>query len=395
MLFFYRELDSEEQRVLARIDDMREQLKHNINLEPRRWTGLLARMTRAKALRASNSIEGINVSDEDALAAVDGEDAVDADRPTRLSIEGFQSAMNYILQRCRDNSFRFSVDMILSVHFMITQSDLKANPGNFRPGWVGVRNSTNGELVHEGVSRDLLEGLVHELVEYMNSPDAPHAIIKGAMVHLNLAMLHPFSDGNGRTARCMQTAVLARDGISAPIFSSIEEYIGYNQQIYYDVLAEVGGGKWNPQNDTKPWIRFCLSGHYRQAQTILRRIAEFERVYIELVELTRRKGLPERTTMALVEAAFGLRVRNASYRATVEVSNNLASRDLKQLVDAGLLKPEGEKRGRDYVPSPEVKAIRQAFRMPKGIDDPFNPPAETISPVQGSLFEGLASRHKE
>ena len=45
--------------------------------------------------------------------------------------------MNYILQRCRDGQFKFTLDMILSVHFMITQSDLKANPGNWRPGWVG------------------------------------------------------------------------------------------------------------------------------------------------------------------------------------------------------------------------------------------------------------------
>ena len=371
MLFTYNVLDLDEQRVLARITEMRDQLRHNVNSEPRRWTGLLARMTRARALRATNSIEGINVSDEDALAAVDGEDPIDADRPTRLAIEGFQSAMNYILQRCRDNNFKFSLDMILSVHFMITQSDLKSNPGNFRPGWIGVRNSQSGELVHEGVDHEMLDSLMNELVQYMNSADMPHAVIKGAMTHLNIAMMHPFSDGNGRTARCLQTAVLAHDGISAPIFSSIEEYIGYNQQLYYDVLSEVGGGKWQPENNSKPWIRFCLTGHYRQAQTILRRLAEFERVYAELAELIRKKNLPERMAMALVEAAFGLRVRNSSYRATVEVSNNLASRDLKHLVDSGLLVPEGEKRGRDYVASHDVTAIRNAFRIPKGNDDPF------------------------
>lgn len=394
MLFSYTTPDEDEARVLTRIAEMREKLRYSVNYEPRRWTGLLARMTRARALRASNSIEGINISNEDALAAVDGEDQADADRPTRLSIEGFQSAMNYILQRTRDRSCKFSLDMILSVHFMITQSDLKANPGNLRPGWVGVRNSVNGELVHEGVDRDLLEPLMMELVEYMNTGDEENAIIRGAMTHLNVAMLHPFSDGNGRTARCLQTAVLAHDGISAPILSSIEEYIGFNQQAYYDVLSYVGEGKWNPQRDAKPWIRFCLTGHYRQAQTLLRRLAEFERVYTELERLTKKKGLPDRTALALVESAFGLRVRNASYRATADISNNLASRDLKSLVDAGYLMPEGEKRGRDYVASPEVKSIRQAFRMPKGMDDPFEKPAAIRVPVQGSLFDPLPTSDK-
>jgi Fic family protein len=343
-------------------------------------------MTRARALRASNSIEGINISAEDALAAVDGEDPADADRPTRLSIEGFQSAMNYILQRCRDRKLKFTADMILSIHFMITQSDLKANPGSWRPGWVGVRNSQTGELVHEGVDRDLLEPLIDELIIYMNATDTHCSIIRGAMTHLNLAMLHPFSDGNGRTARCLQTAVLCHDGIANPIFSSIEEYIGYNQQQYYDVLAAVGGGRWNPANDVKPWIRFCLVGHYRQAQSLIRRYREFERVYGELERLVTDAGLPERTAMALVESAFGLRVRNSSYRATVEVSNNLASRDLKALVDAGLIIPEGEKRGRDYIAAPRVREVRERLRMPKWHDDPFvdPPPAR---PIQGVLFD--------
>ena len=384
MLFTYGKPDAAEQVVLDRIADMRTQLRNNVVTEPRRWTGLLARMTRARALRASNSIEGINVSAEDALAAVDGEDPADADRPTRLSIEGFQSAMNFILQRCRDRDLKFTIELILSIHFMITQSDLKANPGNWRPGWVGVRNSQTGELVHEGVDRDLLVPLMHELVGYMNETDTHCSIIRGAMTHLNLAMLHPFSDGNGRTARCLQTAVLCHDGIAAPIFSSIEEYIGYNQQQYYAVLAEVGGGSWNPERDVKPWIRFCLVGHYRQAQNLLRRSKEFERVYRELEQPVLRHRLPDRTTFALLEAAFGLRVRNSSYRATAEISNNLASRDLKNLVDAGLLIPEGEKRGRDYIAAPHIKQIRNELRLPKGNDDPF---ADLPSPNAQHSFD--------
>jgi Fic family protein len=390
MLFTYGNPDATEAHVLGRIAEMRLQLRNHVQTEPRRWTGLLARMTRARALRASNSIEGINISAEDALAAVDGEDPADADRPTRLSIEGFQSAMNYILQRCRDGKFKFTLDMILSVHFMITQSDLKANPGNWRPGWVGVRNSQTGELVHEGVDRDLLEPLMAELVAYMNMEDGQATIIRAAMTHLNVAMLHPFSDGNGRTARCLQTAVLAHDGIAQPVFSSIEEYIGYNQQEYYDVLAEVGGGHWSPERSAKPWIRFCLTGHYRQAQTLLRRTAEFDRVYGELERLVGRHGLPERTSFALLESAFGLRVRNASYRATADISNNLASRDLKNLVDAGLLIPEGERRGRDYVASPAVREIRERARMPRGVDDPFADPVEAPA-VQPNLFDSPAA----
>ena len=371
MIFTYRSLDAEEAAVLDRINEMRRQLRYYVVQEPRRWTGLLARMTRARALRASNSIEGIIVSAEDALAAIDNEDPTEADKSTWQAVAGYHAAMDYILQRCRDENFQFSKDVLLAVHFMISQHDLNANPGNYRPGWVGVHNTETGELVHEGVDRDLLEPLVDELIDYMNDADEQPVILKAAMTHLNLTLLHPFSDGNGRTARCFQTAVLTNEGIVAPIFSSIEEYTGQNQQEYYDVLTEVGGGGWNPERDSQPWVRFCLKAHFRQARTLLRRTREIERVYNALHKLVTGLGLPERTALALVEALSGLRVRNASYRVSSDISNNLASRDLKALVDAELLVPQGERRGRSYSPADLVQQIRNRHRTAKEVEDPF------------------------
>lgn len=374
MLYTYPQLDEAEARVLARIDTLQRDLRHFVVANPQRWTGVLARMTRAKALRASNSIEDINVSQEDAVAAVDGEDPMEADRQTWKAVVGYQEAMTYILQRCKDDNFRFSRDVILAIHFMISQSDLNANPGNLRRGWVGVRNTRTQEVVHEGVERERLEPLLDELVETLNSPANVHIVVKAALAHLNLTLLHPFSDGNGRTARCLQTAVLANVGVVAQEFSSIEEYIGHNQAEYYAVLAETGGRGFNPGRGAKQWIRFCLTGHYRQLQTLLRRNAELSRIYVDLEELVQERGLHHRTAVGMLEAAYGARLRNASYRVSTDVSNNLASRDLKQLVDAGLLIPQGETRGRHYIAGPQVLEIRARHRQPKIIDDPFAEP---------------------
>ena len=387
MLYTYRALDDDEKRVEDSTSRIRDDLRHYIVTEPRRWTGLLARMTRARALMASNSVEGIHVSDEDAIAAIDGEDPANTDRETWRAVVGYREAMDYILQRRKSMSFRITEDVLLAVHFMICQSDLQAHPGQYRPGWVGVRNSETGQVVHEGVDRDQLEPLIRELLDYVNDEDVDSVFLRAAMTHLNLALLHPFSDGNGRTARCIQTAVLASDGIVAPTFSSIEEYIGHNQQGYYNVLAEVGGGGWHPLRDVKPWVRFCLRGHYVQAQTLLRRTRELERVYAELLNLVESRGLPDRTAMALLQAAFGSKVRNSSYRVSADVSNNLASRDLKILVDTNLIVPRGERRGRYYVASPTVAEIRQKLRLPKQIDDPFAPDAQLRVPIgQTTLF---------
>ena len=371
MLFTYRTLDDEEKRVEEATARLRADLRRYVATEPRRWTGLLARMTRARALAGSNSIEGINVSDDDAIAAIDREDPANTDRDTWQAVVGYREAMDYILQRRQSPSFMITEDVLLAVHFMICQSDLQANPGQYRPGWVGVRNSRTGELVHEGVDRDQLEPLIHKLLDYANNEQVDSVFLRAAMTHLNLAMLHPFTDGNGRTARCIHTAVLASDGIIAPTFSSIEEYIGHNQQKYYDVLAEVGGGSWQPARDAKPWIRFCLTGHYVQAQTLLHRMRELERLYAELSDLVIARGLPDRMALALIQAAFGTRVRNSSYRVSADVSKNLASRDLKVLVDTGFLVPEGERRGRFYSAAPIVAEMRQKSRLPKKVDDPF------------------------
>jgi DNA-binding transcriptional ArsR family regulator len=83
---------------------------------------------------------------------------------------------------------------------------------------------------------------------------------------------------------------------------------------------------------------------------------------------------------ALGEAALGFRIRNSRYRSITDVSDNLATRDLKELVDAGLLIAKGEKRGRWYEGSDYLRAIEKKFREDGAIPDPF----ESIG--QGELF---------
>jgi hypothetical protein len=151
------------------------------------------------------------------------------------------------------------------------------------------------------------------------------------------------------------------------------------------VLTEVGAGTWHPERDARPWLRFTLTAHYRQATTLLRRQREMARLWETLEAFVFRRQLPERTLLALADAAMGLRVRNSSYRTAAEVSENVASRDLKLLVDAGLLIAHGERRGRSYVAADEIRSIREQTRESRPVDDdPFLMDAAQ----QGKLFEG-------
>src|SRR5437763_12024792 len=118
-----------------------------------------------------------------------------------------------------------------------------------------------------------------ELAARLGDDDGQHQAVRAAMAHLNLVMIHPCRDGNGRMARCLQSLVLARGGVLAPVFMSIEEYLGRNAEEYYAVLGQVGKGTWQPHNDARPWIRFTLKAHLRQARTLLRRVRESERLW--------------------------------------------------------------------------------------------------------------------
>jgi Fic family protein len=365
-------LSSSDQRMLVEIRAIKANLKYAL-ASPKRWLGVLRRSTFARAIQGSNSIEGYNVTREDAIAAIEGEEPLEAESEAWAAINGYRRSMTYVLQACEDPYFEYTQSFVRALHFMLLDYDLSKRPGSWRPGSIYVRDEKRGIDVYEGPNVDSIPDLMKELVDYLRGEDSPDAMIKGAMTHLNLVMIHPFSDGNGRMGRILQASVLAREGTLDPRFCSIEEYLGRNTQDYYDVLAGVGQGSWNPGNDALPWVRFCLIAHYNQATTLLRRTRETERVWDELERLIESMGLPERVIFALSDAAFGFRIRNATYRTAAGLNEVTASRDLKLLVDSGLFIPTGEKRGRIYIASESLLAIRRRNREPKSAYKPSIP----------------------
>ena len=156
--------------------------------------------------------------------------------------------------------------------------------------------------------------------------------------------------------------------------------MGRNTADYYKILSEVGQGSWHPENSARPWIRFMLRAHYRQAWTLQRRIHETEHLYDSIAQLISRYHLPSRVTGALADAARGRRLRRSIYVRLVEltegdpISDLTASRDLKAMVDAGALEAKGAGRGRTYHGSEELRSLWldiRADRAPRANDDPY------------------------
>jgi Fic family protein len=366
-------LGAQEDNVIQAISRMQKALRFSLST-PARWKGVFRRNAFARAIQGSNSIEGYVVTKDDAIAAAEGEEPISAEQSTWDAVTGYRNAMTFVLQLSKDSDFVFNEGILRSLHFMMIQYDLAKHPGNWRPGPIYIRDEAKGQNIYEGPAGESVPKLISELIEYLNGErDAGQLLIKGAMAHLNLVMIHPFSDGNGRMARCLQTLVLSGKAIGDPTFSSIEEYLGRNTQDYYKVLAETGREKWNPKNDTRSWIRFNLTAHYRQAGTALKRARVIEKLWGDLEQEMQKNQLPERAIYALSDAAMGYRVRSSHYKHSADVSNVVASRDLRAMVNAGLLTAKGERRGRLYVGTEYLKAIAEKIREmePQKIPDPF------------------------
>lgn len=375
MIFVTPALGADDVEVVRLINQQREQLRYAVAHKPNRWTGSLWRSTFARAVQGSNSIEGINASLSEAAQIIDDEKPETVEQETYRALSGYRDALTYILQTHDDPTFQLNAQVIKSLHFMMLRYDLGKMPGQWRPGTVFVVREPSGDTVYEAPDAALVPALMDELAASINSAGDGDPIVRGAMAHLNLTMIHPFKDGNGRMARALQTMVIARGGVLSPVFSSIEEWLGRNTDAYYKILEEVGQGSWHPERDALPWVRFCLRAHYQQAATLIKRSRQLECAAGELAKLLNGLNvsdrMSERAATALLDATFGFKITSARYQEENEVSDAVAGRDLRYLSDAGLLQPVGEKRGRYYIAAKPLQEIHARTRDDTKAADPY------------------------
>jgi Fic family protein len=370
MLFRPPPLDLEDTHVLGEIATMRAELAEHLRV-PRRWTGRLRRTALARAIQGSNSIEGYRVALDDADAALDDEEPMSADQRTFAEIRGYRQALGYVLAMARDEHFVLDASALRSMHFMMRSHDLGTSPGQYRQRDVYVHDDRTEQVVYTGPDAADVPALVSELVTDMNREDGEDPMVHAAMAHLNLVMIHPFRDGNGRMARALQTLVLARRGVAEPEFASIEEWLGANTEDYYRVLAATGRGMWRPDGDAHLWVSFTLRAHHMQAQTVRSRMRRAQRSYELMDEMRAAHRLPDRVLDALYSGLLGFRLRRPTYVDQTGVDERTASRDLKVLCDVGLLRPVGETKGRHYISGPALDDVRRRVGPGEPIEDPY------------------------
>ena len=216
----------------------------------------------AKGARATTAIEGNTLSEEEVLAHLDGELELPPSREyLKQEVANIVTACNGIRDELANGECPLcSVDRIKAFNRLVLRN-LPLREG-IQPGEVS--SFTVGVARYRGAPRQDCEYLLERLCGWLNGEDfAPQgelntamAIIKAVLAHLYLAWLHPFGDGNGRTARLVEFDILLSAGVPAPAAHLLSNHYNLTREEYYRQLdrASRSGG------DVVPFISYAAQG---------------------------------------------------------------------------------------------------------------------------------------
>src|ERR1700693_4679452 len=131
MIHRHPNLQQEDREVLDMIRQLRRDLRHQVAVNPIRWTGFLRRNTFARNLQGSNSIEGINADLSEAIAIVDQEKPETLEEETEKALTCYRTAMTYVLRLHEDPHAQINAQLIRSLHFMMLNYDMTKLPGQW------------------------------------------------------------------------------------------------------------------------------------------------------------------------------------------------------------------------------------------------------------------------
>lgn len=187
----------------------------------------LRRVSRIKSIHSSLAIENNTLSIEQVTDVINGKRVL----APQKDIEEVHNAFNAYEKLSEINPY--SIDDLLKIHGILMNGLVK-EAGSLRLGQVGVYNQ-DGKVVHLAPPADFVPQQLGQLFDWVKNSNA-NMLIKSSVFHYEFEFIHPFNDGNGRTGRLWQTALLAS---WKPIFAwiPIESIIKDNQEDYYNAIT--------------------------------------------------------------------------------------------------------------------------------------------------------------
>ena len=139
----------------------------------------------------------------------------------------------------------------------------KVKPSPYRKGQNVIRDSSTNSIVYMPPEPKDVPILMKELVEWIYNQGELPAPLKAAIAHYQYATIHPYYDGNGRTARLFTTLILHQSGYDLKGLYSLEEYYERNLPAYYKALSLGPSHNYylgRVETDITPWITYFCAG---------------------------------------------------------------------------------------------------------------------------------------
>lgn len=292
-------------------------------------------------------MEGVPVTVDEVRRILAGEQPKETKDEDAALVRGYQEAMSFVLRRADAPSFGWAPELVVGLHDRVLAGNWGKGAGRFRDGPAYVVNSGTGDVLYEAPPADTVADLVSEACERMDAGH-PHPAVAGAWIHVAIAAIHPFKDGNGRAARVLASLAMYRGGFKLPEFTSLEEWWGRHLADYYASFGCVGQ-RFDPQADVTPFLQVHVEAQLHQVRALDLREKTQRRIWAAIEEVVAAAGLEPRVANAAWDAFFGRDVTPRYYRPLADISVATATNDLGAAVAAGLLRPVGSGRSRRYV----------------------------------------------
>ena len=209
-----------------------------------------------------------------------------------------------------------------------------AAPGEYRKIQNYVVNSVTGETIYTPPLAHDVPILMAELVEWLNREQEIHPVLVSGVAQFQLVHIHPFLDGNGRTSRLLSTLYLYRSGYDFKRLFTISEYYDRDRRAFYRAIQNVRESGM----DMTGWLEYFIEG----LTTQLAEVRERGEQAIRRDLLIKEYGLSDRQAKAIghILEHGSLTIQDFE-RFFPEVNRRSLQRDLKDMVEMGLLVSEG------------------------------------------------------
>ncbi len=213
--------------------------------------------------------------------------------------------------------------------------------GRYRTGEMQIVSGTMGkEKVHyEAVKPEAVKTEMDKFLEWFNNENCLDPVLKAAIAHFWFIIIHPFDDGNGRIGRAITDMLLACAEGSGERFYSMSSQMLAERKLYFEVLQKVQ----HSSGDITEWINWflhCLKNAMLSTENTTQKILRKARFW----KLHEHTSINERQRLILNKLFddFEGKLQTSKWAKIVKTSTDTALRDIKDLVEKGILKQTDE-----------------------------------------------------